>query len=39
MMFEVEGVSEDLAREAMDLAAQKLPIPTKFISRHSGALI
>jgi large subunit ribosomal protein L16 len=39
MMFEVEGVPEDLAREAMDLAAQKLPIPTRFISRHSGALI
>ena len=39
MMFEVEGVPEDLAREAMSLAAQKLPIPTKFISRHSGGLL
>jgi large subunit ribosomal protein L16 len=39
MMFEVEGVTEDLAREAMSLAAQKLPIPTKFISRHSGGLL
>jgi large subunit ribosomal protein L16 len=39
MMFEVEGVPEDLARAAMSLAAQKLPIPTKFISRHSGGLL
>ena len=39
MMFEVEGVPEDLAREAMSLAAQKLPIETRFISRHSGGLL
>ncbi len=39
MMFEVEGVPEELARAAMGLAAQKLPIPTKFISRHSGGLL
>src|SRR3970040_1686813 len=39
MMFEVEGVPEDLARAAMNLAARKLPIETKFISRHSGALL
>ena len=39
MMFEVEGVPEDLARAAMSLAAQKLPIETKFISRHSGGLL
>ena len=31
IMFEMEGVSENLAREAMRLAAQKLPIKTKFI--------
>ena len=39
MMFELEGVPEDLARRAMQLAAQKLPIPVKFISRESGGLL
>jgi large subunit ribosomal protein L16 len=39
MMFEVEGVPEELARAAMKLAAQKLPIETKFISRNSGGLL
>ncbi len=34
IMFEVEGVAMELAREAMELAAQKLPIKTKFIVRH-----
>ncbi len=38
IMFEMEGVPEPLARRAMQLAAQKLPIPTKFISRQAGAL-
>jgi large subunit ribosomal protein L16 len=33
-MFELAGVSEEVAREAMRLAAQKLPIKTKFISRQ-----
>jgi large subunit ribosomal protein L16 len=32
-MFELAGVTEEIAREAMRLAAQKLPIKTKFISR------
>ncbi len=31
IMFGMEGVSENVAREAMRLAAQKLPIKTKFI--------
>lgn len=31
MMFEMSGVSLDIAKEAMRLAAQKLPIPTKFV--------
>ena len=35
VLFEVDGVSEAVAREAMRLAANKLPISTKFISRHS----
>lgn len=33
MMFEIEGVPEDLAREALRLAADKLPIKTVFESR------
>lgn len=33
IMFEMNGVTEPIAREAMRLAAQKLPIKTKFISR------
>ena len=33
VLFEMSGVSEEIAREAMRLAAQKLPIKTKFIQR------
>jgi len=33
VLFEMEGVDEKTAREAIRLAAQKLPIKTKFISR------
>ncbi|MDJ0602826.1 50S ribosomal protein L16 [Microcystis sp. M53602_WE12] len=33
IMFEIAGVAEPVAREAMRLAAQKLPIKTKFITR------
>ena len=32
IMFEMDGVSEEVAREAMRLAGHKLPIKTKFIS-------
>ena len=31
IMFEVAGVSYDVAKEALRLAAQKLPVKTKFI--------
>jgi len=34
VLFEVDGVTEAVAREAMRLAATKLPISTKFVSRH-----
>jgi large subunit ribosomal protein L16 len=34
ILFEMEGVAPDVAREAMRLAAHKLPIPTKFIERE-----
>jgi large subunit ribosomal protein L16 len=33
ILYEIQGVPEELAREAMRLAAQKLPIKTKFVSR------
>ncbi|MEB3197075.1 MAG: 50S ribosomal protein L16 [Candidatus Sericytochromatia bacterium] len=33
ILFEMNGVTEELAREAMRLAAHKLPIATKFVSR------
>jgi len=35
VIFEMEGVKEEVAREAMRLAARKLPIQTKFVSRLS----
>lgn len=34
ILFEVDGVNEVIARECLRLAASKLPIRTKFISRH-----
>lgn len=34
IIFEIDGVSETVAREAMRLAAHKLPIKTKFIKRE-----
>lgn len=33
MLFEIEGIPEDLAREAMRLAAAKLPFGTTFVER------
>jgi len=33
ILYEMEGVPEDVAREAMRLAAHKLPIKTRFITR------
>lgn len=34
VLFEMKGVSEEVAREAMRLAAHKLPVKTKFIKRE-----
>src|SRR5437762_1896347 len=34
VLFEVDGVTEIVARESLRLAATKLPIRTRFISRH-----
>ena len=36
VMCELDGVPENLAREAFDLASAKLPLKTKFISRRVG---
>ncbi|RMF18414.1 MAG: 50S ribosomal protein L16 [Gammaproteobacteria bacterium] len=33
MLYEMEGVAEDVAREAFQLAAAKLPVPTTFVKR------
>ena len=39
IMFEISGVSEEVAREALRLASHKLPIKTKFVKREeSGEL-
>ena len=34
VMFEIAGVSEEVAREALRLAAHKLPVQTKFVKRE-----
>ncbi len=39
IIFEMGGVSEEMAREAMRLASHKLPIDTKFVLRESGVAI
>lgn len=36
VMFEIGGVSEEIAREALRLAAHKLPVKTKFVKKESG---
>lgn len=36
VLFEMEGVSEEIAREAMRLAAHKLPVKTKFIVKEEA---
>ena len=33
VVYEISGVPEETAREAMRLAAHKLPIPTRFVAR------
>jgi large subunit ribosomal protein L16 len=36
VMFELEGVTEPVAREALKLAAAKLPVATRFVMREEG---
>jgi large subunit ribosomal protein L16 len=38
IIYEIEGVTEEVAREAMRLAAQKLPMLTRFVSRENREL-
>ena len=38
ILFEMTGVSEAVAKEAMRLASHKLPIPTKFLVRETGVV-
>ena len=39
IIYEVAGITEELARESIRLAAHKLPVKTRFVSRESGGLI
>ena len=36
ILFEISGVDEATAREALRLASHKLPITTKFVTKESG---
>jgi large subunit ribosomal protein L16 len=38
VLFELSGVEEDVAREAMRLAIHKLPFKARFIKREAGDL-
>lgn len=38
VLYEIEGVDQDVAREAMRLASHKLPVKTRFISRDDREL-
>jgi len=37
ILFELDGVTESVARESLRLAANKLPVRTKFLTRHHVA--
>jgi large subunit ribosomal protein L16 len=39
ILFEMEGVTREIATQAMRLAAQKLPLPTKLVSREDGVKV
>jgi len=38
LLFELDGVPESVAREALRLAATKLPIRTRFLTRHAAVV-
>ena len=37
ILFELDGISETVARESLSLAANKLPLRTRFLTRHHAA--
>ena len=37
VMFEMDGISEEVAREAMRLASHKLPVKCKFVKKEEAA--
>ena len=39
VLFEMEGVPTDMAKEAMRLAAHKLPLKTRFVQRHDVKVV
>jgi large subunit ribosomal protein L16 len=39
IMYEIKGVDEATAREALTLASAKLPVKTKFVARHSNNIL
>jgi large subunit ribosomal protein L16 len=39
ILFEIGGVGEELAREAMRLASHKLPIATRFVAKETGVVV
>lgn len=39
IMYEITGVSEEVARKALRLAGAKLPIPTKFVARQERTIL
>ncbi len=39
VLFELDGIPESIARESLRLAADKLPIRTRFITRHAAAAV
>jgi large subunit ribosomal protein L16 len=36
MLFEMEGITKDMAKEALRLSSHKLPIKCKFVARDAG---
>jgi len=38
ILYEISGVTESLAKEALRLASHKLPVSTKFVKREGGVL-
>jgi large subunit ribosomal protein L16 len=39
VLFEMEGVSVEMAQEAMRLASHKLPLKTRFVQRHDAKVV